>query len=167
MTLMADEIVRQTLEAIRAKFPQAILEDSASTTEAVVVVEPSAWPAVAKWLAREAGFSFLSDLCGVDWPGRESRFEVVYTLTDLDGPRRIRVKLPAGGEPPSAPSVVSVWPAADWFERETYDLLGIVFEGHPDLTRILMPDEWEGHPLRKDYAIGKVPVEYKHLSPGF
>ena len=70
------------------------------------------------------------------------------------------------GEPPAVPSVTGIWPGANWFEREAYDMFGIVFEGHPNLTRILMPDEWEGHPLRKDYSVGKVPVEYKHLSPG-
>jgi NADH-quinone oxidoreductase subunit C len=106
-------------------------------------------------------------LCAVDWPGREERFEIVYNLTDIDNPARLRIKLPVSGEDPKVPSVTSIWPTANWHEREAYDMFGIVFDGHPDLRRILMPDEWEGHPLRKDYAMGKVPVEYKSLSPGF
>src|SRR5207253_9108692 len=101
-----------------------------------------------------------------DWPHRRPRFEVVCTVTDLRTPARIRVVVAVDGEPPAVPSVTGIWPGANWFEREAYDMFGIIFEGHPDLTRILMPDEWEGHPLRKDYSVGKVPVEYKHLSPG-
>jgi NADH-quinone oxidoreductase subunit C len=135
--------------------------------EAAIVVEPDQWMSLAKWLASDGGFGFLSDLCAVDWPTREERFEVVYNLTDIDDPARLRVKLPVSGEDPKVPSVTSIWPTANWHEREAYDMFGIIFDGHPDLRRILMPDEWEGHPLRKDYAMGKVPVEYKSLSPGF
>jgi len=136
--------------------------------EASVVVEAASWPSVAKRLASELGFTFLSDLCGVDNLGSSPRFGVVYNLTDLETPRRLRVHVPvADGEPPKIKSVTEIWPTANWMEREAFDMFGIVFEGHPDLTRILMPDEWEGHPLRKDYAVGKVPVEYKHLSPGY
>jgi NADH-quinone oxidoreductase subunit C len=135
--------------------------------EAVVTVDAAHWGEVARWLKAEGGFGFLSDLCGADWPHRQPRFDVVVTLTDMDTPRRLRIVVGVpDGSPPAAPSVTGIWPGANWFERETYDLFGIVFEGHPDLTRILMPDEWEGYPLRKDYSVGKVPVEYKHLSPG-
>ena len=156
------------LEKVRAKFASAIRSESADRGEAVIVVEPDQWMAMAKWLATEGGFGFLSDLCAVDWPGREERFEIVYNLTDLGDPARLRIKLPVGGEDhPKVPSVTSIWPTANWHEREAFDMFGIVFDGHPDLRRILMPDEWEGHPLRKDYAMGKVPVEYKSLSPGF
>jgi NADH-quinone oxidoreductase subunit C len=157
----------QTLEAIRQKFPDAISSESTERGEASILVVPERWIELARWLAGEGGFSLLSDLCAVDWPGRAARFEIVYQLTDIQNPRLLRVKLPVAGEPPTAPSVTSIWPAADWLEREAYDMYGVAFEGHPDLRRILMPDEWEGHPQRKDYSMGKVPVEYKHLSPGF
>ena len=149
-----------------ARFPGVVAERPSPRGEAVVSVDAAHWVEVARWLHDEAGFEFLSDLCGVDWPHRRPRFEVVCTLTDLLTPSRIRVVVGADGEPPAVPSVTDIWPGANWFEREAWDMFGIVFEGHPDLTRILMPDDWEGHPLRKDYSVGKVPVEYKHLSPG-
>ena len=149
-----------------ARFPGVVAERPSPRGEAVVSVDAAHWVEVARWLHDEAGFEFLSDLCGVDWPHRRPRFEVVCTLTDLLTPSRIRVVVGVDGEPPAVPSVTGIWPGANWFEREAHDMFGIVFQGHPDLTRILMPDEWEGHPLRKDYSVGKVPVEYKHLSPG-
>lgn len=156
------------IEKIQEKFPDAFIETSTKYEEASVTVDPSKWPSVSKWLATDGGFSFLSSLTAVDWLERKPRFEVVYNLTDMDVPCRLCVRLPiADDASPKTPSVVSLWPTADFQEREAYDMFGIVFEGHPDLTRILMPDEWEGHPLRKDYAVGKVPIEYKHLSPGF
>lgn len=162
---MSEEII----EMLQKKFGDAVLSSSSTEGESWAVVDGSKWPAVAKWFATETGFTFLSDLCGVDYLGKQdSRFEVVYNLTDLENPRRIRVRVPiADGEPPKIKTVTDIWPTADWMEREAFDMFGIVFEGHPDLRRILMPDEWEGHPLRKDYAVGKVPVEFKHLSPGY
>ena len=104
----------------------------------------------------------LMDLCGIDrlGLGQDPRFEVVCQLVNLQDKERRSVHVIAEGEPPSVPSVVDVWPVADFMEREAYDLLGISFEGHPNLIRILMPDEWEGHPLRKDYGVGKVAVEF-------
>jgi NADH-quinone oxidoreductase subunit C len=101
----------------------------------------------------EIRMDYLADLCGVDYPDREPRFEVVYNLYSLEHRHGIRVKagLPAGE--PSIDSVVSVWKGANWFEREAYDLYGIVFRDHPDLRRLLMTENWEGYPLRKDYPL--------------
>ncbi|MPZ68889.1 MAG: hypothetical protein GEU71_05110 [Actinobacteria bacterium] len=107
----------------------------------------------------------LVDLCGLDRLGLsdeavETRFEVVVQLIHHDKRERTTVHVGASGEPPTVPSVTELWAGADHMEREAFDLMGIHFEGHPNLTRILMPDEWEGHPLRKDYGVGKVPVEF-------
>jgi NADH-quinone oxidoreductase subunit C len=97
-------------------------------------------------------FNYLSDLCGADYPDREERFEVVYHLYSITKRHRLRLKVSAkDGEP--VPSVIDVWATANWHEREAYDLLGIHFEGHPDLRRILLPDDWEGYPLRKEYPL--------------
>jgi NADH-quinone oxidoreductase subunit C len=160
--------VEEAVGPVVARFPGVVAARPSVPEEAVVTVDAPHWGEVARWLEAEGGFGFLSDLCGADWPHRQPRFDVVVTLTDMDTPRRLRIVVGVpDGSPPAAPSVTGIWPGANWFERETYDLFGIVFEGHPDLRRILMPDEWEGHPLRKDYSVGKVPVEYKHLSPGF
>jgi NADH-quinone oxidoreductase subunit C len=105
---------------------------------------------------------WLADLCGLDRMhlGFEDRFGVVVQLLHRGNRERRTIHVPAPGEPPTVPSVVDVWPSANFFEREAYDMFGIVFDGHPNLTRILMPDEWEGHPLRKDYGVGKVPVDF-------
>jgi NADH-quinone oxidoreductase subunit C len=100
---------------------------------------------------RAEGFNQLVDLTAVDWPGREGgRFDVVVHLRAVPDGRRLRLVCRTGGR---VPSLTSIWPAADWAEREAYDLFGVVFEGHPDLRRILLPDDWEGHPLRRDYPI--------------
>src|SRR3712207_9257728 len=97
------------------------------------------------------------DAIGLD---RDPRFEAVVQLLHEESGRRMIVHVPAEGDPPTVPSVTPVWPGADFPEREAFDLLGIRFDGHLNLTRIMMPDEWEGHPLRKDYGVGKVPVEF-------
>src|SRR5256884_8656897 len=97
-------------------------------------------------------FRSLSDLTAVDWPRREKRFDVVLNLYSFAKNERLRVKARAGdGE--QVPSVAGVWPTANWLEREAFDMFGIIFAGHPNLTRILLPDEWQGYPLRKDYDI--------------
>ena len=105
----------------------------------------------------------LVDLTGLDrlrLEPPEPRFEVVVQLIRHDPAERQTLHIAAEGDPPTLPSVTPLWPTADFFERETFDMFGIVFEGHPNLTRILMPDEWEGHPLRKDYGVGKIPIEF-------
>ena len=124
---------------------------------------------------RRSGFELLSDLCGVDYlthPGRPlpdgvfgERFEVVVNLTSLSQRRRVRVRVQVPEDEPTVPSLFDLYAGAEAMEREAFDLMGIRFLGHPDLTRILMPEDWEGHPLRKDYGAGRVPVQFKE-APG-
>jgi NADH-quinone oxidoreductase subunit C len=98
-------------------------------------------------------FNYLSDVTCVDWYPREPRFEVVYHLFSISKKERVRLKVRLNADSPSLESITSVWPSANFFEREVFDLFGIRFSGHPDLRRILMPETWEGHPLRKDYPV--------------
>lgn len=107
-------------------------------------------------------FEFLSGVSGVHYPlqaGEE--LHVVYHLQSMTHNRRLRVETTAPDSDPHVPSVVAIYPSADWHERETWDMFGVIFDGHPALTRILMPDDWVGHPQRKDYPLGGIPVEYK------
>jgi NADH-quinone oxidoreductase subunit C len=125
------------------------------------VISPDKWADQARSL-KEKGW-WLLDLSGVDRLGladEDVRFEIVVQLLNHETKQRRTVHVAADGEPPTVASIVDVWPTANFMEREAYDMYGIVFDGHPKLTRILMPDEWEGHPLRKDYGVGKVPVEF-------
>lgn len=111
----------------------------------------------------ELRFEMCMGVSGVHYPGEEGReLHAVYPLLSItNGSRRVRLEVTAPDADPHIPSVVSVWPGNDWHERETWDMFGIVFDGHPALTRILMPDDWPGHPQRKDYPLGGIPVEYK------
>jgi NADH-quinone oxidoreductase subunit C len=109
----------------------------------------------------DLGLGFLSSITATDHPGREPRFWVVYELRSVRHHHRARVKVGLPGDDPRLPSVVDLFPTADWHERETYDFYGIVFEGHPNLARILLPDGWEGFPLRKDEELGGVPTRYR------
>ncbi len=111
--------------------------------------------------ARVTGFDSFSDLCGVDYLRRDPRFEVVLNLVSHTHVRRLRIRVGVSGSNPLVSSVTGVFPGANFYEREAFDLFGIVFEGHPDLTRIVLPDDWDGHPLRKDYSVGSVPVRFK------
>ena len=112
--------------------------------------------------ARRAGFEMLVDLTAVDYLRvRRVRFEVVVGLLSLEHNIRLRLLVPVPLDEPSVPSLVPVYPGANFFEREVFDLFGIIFEDHPDLTRILLPDDWVGHPLRKDFSTGAVPVQFK------
>jgi NADH-quinone oxidoreductase subunit C len=98
-------------------------------------------------------FLFLADVTAVDWYPAEPRFEVIYSLLSHKLKERIRLKVKVSGQDPNVESLTQLWPGASPFEREVYDLMGIRFQGHPDLRRIMMPDDWEGHPLRKDYPV--------------
>ena len=106
-------------------------------------------------------FELCSSVSGVDYLGTPDRLHSVYHLTSMTYRRRLRMEVSTSVEDPHVPSVTSVYPTADWHEREAYDMVGIVYDGHPALTRILMPDDWEGYPQRKDYPLGGVPVQYK------
>lgn len=117
------------------------------------------------------GFAFCSDVTAVDYltfPPRAlpegvqpERFEVVVNLLSMAARRRVRLRVQVPADDPTLPSLFSLYPGTEAMEREAFDMLGVVFTGHPDLTRILMPEDWEGHPLRKDYPVGRVPVQFK------
>ena len=100
-------------------------------------------------------------MCGVDYLRRQPRFEVVLNILSHEHVRRLRILVGVEAANPTIPSITGLFPGANFYERETFDLLGIVFTDHPDLTRLVLPDEWEGHPLRKDYSVGSVPVRFK------
>ena len=123
-------------------------------------VSSDEWRAKAEALHAEGWL--VSDLCGLDARdlGFEHRFEAVVQLLNRSTQERRTIHVAATGEPPNCPSVVDLWPTVGFMEREAYDLVGIHFEGHENLRRIMMPDEWEGHPLRKDYGVGKIAVEF-------
>ena len=132
-----------------------------SSGQDVLMVPKGLWRDVAQ-AAKDAGFEMLVDETAVDYLGvREVRFEVVAGLLSLEHNLRIRLRAAVPEDDTTVASLVPVYPGANFYEREVYDMFGITFEEHPDLTRILMPDEWQGHPLRKDYAMGSVPVQFK------
>jgi NADH-quinone oxidoreductase subunit C len=143
------------VQKLREWDAQAVAEVKEFRGETTVVVPREQLRRVGEYLASEPSlrFSFLSDITTVDRFPIEPRFEVNYHLLSIDRGVRLRLKVRLAGTDPVVPSVVSVWPTANWHERENFDLFGIRFEGHPDLRRILMPDDWEGHPLRKDYPV--------------
>ncbi len=120
---------------------------------------------------RDGGFELCADLCAVDYLSHPNhsvpegiqaeRFEVVVNLLSLSARRRLRLRVQVPESAPEVASLFDLYPGVEAMEREAYDMVGVVFTGHPDLTRILMPEEWEGHPLRKDYGVGRVPVQFK------
>jgi NADH-quinone oxidoreductase subunit C len=161
---------------IRESIPEGLVEMRTELGMDVLVARAEHVARLCALLRDEFGFDMLMDVSGVDFlrfeggasrqPG-EPRYDVNYHLLNLEDQIRVRIKVQLpDSETPRVPSVTGVWPGAEWHEREVYDFFGIVFDGHPDLRRILMPDEWIGHPLRKDYPVGGVPVEYK-IEPAY
>ncbi|HEB75770.1 MAG TPA: NADH-quinone oxidoreductase subunit C [Nitrospirae bacterium] len=141
-------------ERIKERFPEEVVAVSEFRGQVSVTIRKGRVVEICRWLhdEPELRFDFLKDLCGVDYLGKKPlRFEVVYTLYSMRHRHMIRLKAEVGEDDPSIDSVVPVWIGAGWHERECYDMYGIAFNGHPDLRRILMPEDWEGHPLRKDY----------------
>ena len=136
----------------RAKFGAALLEAIEVRKQAILTVDRAGLVEIARHLRDAEKFDMLSDLTAVDWPKREKRFDVVLNLYSFAKNERLRLKVWASNTE-EVPSVVGVWPTANWQEREVFDMFGIIFSGHPDLKRILLPEEWQGYPLRKDYDI--------------
>jgi NADH-quinone oxidoreductase subunit C len=142
----------ELVKRFKARFEGKILESWTDRKQAILVVERASLSDISLYCRDEEEFDYLVDLTAVDWPKREKRFDVVLNLYSFKKNERLRLKVWAG-EGESCPSVTGIWGTANWLERECFDMFGIVFEGHPKLTRILLPDEWQGHPLRKDYDI--------------
>ncbi|MCP4380316.1 MAG: NADH-quinone oxidoreductase subunit C [Hyphomicrobiales bacterium] len=157
-----DEALTDLAEYIASERGDAVAEWRIANSELTLTVAPGEIVGLVKFLYEDPrlGFVNLVDICGVDWPAREKRFDVVYHLMSPTQNARIRLKLMTDEATP-VPSIASIYPAADWFEREAYDFYGVLFIGHPDLRRILTDYGFEGHPLRKDFPLtGFVEVRY-------
>ena len=144
---------QKAVEAIQERFPDAVVSTHALRGDDTVVLKREYLVEVCRFLKDdpEMDFKMPIDVCGVDYLGRTPRFEVVYHLFSVTKRHRVRLKVQLDEGDLEVPSVIGVWKGVDWFEREAWDMYGIVFAGHPDLRRILMYEEFEGHPLRKDY----------------
>jgi NADH-quinone oxidoreductase subunit C len=131
----------------------AILETVQALGETTLIADPAQIVDLCRYLKDTEKFVRVSTITAVDWHPAEPRFEVVYHLHSIEKNQRLRIKCRLSGSDPQIQSVTPVWGGANWYERETYDMFGIVFRNHPDLQRILMPTDWEGYPLRKDYPV--------------
>jgi NADH-quinone oxidoreductase subunit C len=145
--------------AVREQFPQALLDVVQFSGETTLVIHPKEIVSVCRYLRDTNGliYNFLSDISSVDYYpdyNRPGRFGVSYHLLSMLYNRRVRLKVYLSEDEPIVPTVTNVWAAANWLEREIYDMMGIIFEGHPDLRRVLLPDDWDGHPLRRDAPLG-------------
>jgi NADH-quinone oxidoreductase subunit C len=141
-----------TVKRYKERFGSAIMEAWVDRKQTILVVRGEQLVEIATYSRDDEKFDWLSDLTAVDWPRREKRFDIVLNMYSFEKNERLRLKVHAAVDE-RVPSVQGVWATANWLEREVYDMFGVVFEGHPELKRILMPDEWQGHPLRKDYDI--------------
>ncbi len=157
------DAVQPVLTGLRDRFPEAVKAVGGHRGEVTVELDGAHLVEVATWLRdhESARFRLLSDLSGTDYPDRPDRLAVDYHLYSIDHNLRLRLKVRVPAADPHVPSVTGVWPTANWHEREVYDFFGVRFDGHPDLVRILMPEDWQGYPLRKDYPLGGVDVQYQ------
>ncbi len=145
--------------SLRGKFPDLLF----ARDEVTVVVQPERLLETVGYLRDQPdlSFGFFADVTATDWPGRDPRFWLAYELYSMEFKHRVRVKIGLPEDDPAAPSLTGFFPAANWPEREVFDFYGIRFDGHPDLRRIFMPDDWEGHPLRKTESLGGVDTRFK------
>lgn len=150
----------RVLAPLRERFPDVEFEQVHASQQDVAHVSLEQYVDFVS-AAGEHGFNVFSDLCGVDYLRRRPRFEIVVNLLSHEHVRRLRIRVGVPAADPTIASITSVFPGANFYEREAFDLFGIVFTDHPDLTRLVLPDDWEGYPLRKDYSVGSVPVRFK------
>jgi len=148
--MTAEEIV----DALKGALPDVQIEIAPSIDQPTLVVPRDQIVAVCAALHDTPSLRFTClDLTAVDWWPGEPRFQVVYHLASFDPPQRLRLRVPLPGEDAHVATISTLCPGANWLEREVFDLFGIIFDGHPDLRRVLMPEDWEGYPLRKDYPV--------------
>ena len=143
-------------EKVKERFPEEVVEVTDFRDQVSVIVKRGKILNICRYLHDDPSlfFAHLQDLCGADYHGKKDpRFEVVYNLYSIINHHQIRIRAQVPDNDPSIQSVTSIWAGANWHERECYDMFGIVFKGHPDHRRILLPEDWEGHPLRKDYPL--------------
>ncbi len=157
-TWNGDPVARELNEAL----PGAIVEGNVARGELTLFIDPARIVETLRHLKGAQKFIRLSSITAVDWTPSEPRFEVVYHLQSIDRNLRVRLKCRVGGESPEIDSATPVWRGANWYEREVFDLFGIRFTNHPGLTRILMPADWEGYPLRKDYPVHGYKYSYQN-----
>ncbi len=139
--------------ALEGAFPAKIAGGHTDKGEPTLFIAREAIVDVCRYLKQEQGYVRLSGVTAVDWSPADPRFEIVYFLHSLDRNTRLRLKCWVSDAEPEIESVTGVWRGANWYEREVFDMFGITFRNHPDMRRILMPNDWEGHPLRKDYPV--------------
>ena len=160
--MLSDEVKQQAATAaLLERDAAAVVDGVYRLGELTLYIEPAAIVNVCRFLKHDYGLNRLSAVTCVDWHPAEPRFELVYHLHSLARHERLRLKCKVSGERPEIDSVCDVWRGANWYEREVYDLFGVVFRNHPGLTRIMMPEGWEGHPLRKDFPVHGHKYSYK------
>lgn len=138
---------------LKERFPDQVLEIREFRGQVSVIVKHEKIKEILRYLKEDQGFNHLQDLCGCDYYPATPRFEVVYNLFSIERRLHIRIRAKIFRDEPEIDSITDLWPGANWHERECYDMFGISFKGHPDLRRILMPEDWDGYPLRKDYPL--------------
>lgn len=151
--LPEDVRIFPTAEALESSLPHAVVTGKFDRGELTLEIAPGHIVDVCRFLKREQRFVRLSSVTAVDWHPQEPRFEVVYDLHSPERNERVRLKCRLAGDAAEIDSVTGVWRSAEWYEREVFDLFGVAFRQHPNLRRIMMPESWEGHPLRKDYPV--------------
>jgi NADH-quinone oxidoreductase subunit C len=150
--VLAAHAKNRAVASLLTSLPDAILDANFDRDELTLTIARDEIRAAAS-VVQQAGYNFLEDVTCVDWYPSEPRFHVVYHIVSFSLKQRVRLVAPVDSLDPSIDSITPVWPSADFYEREVWDLFGVRFNGHPNLRRIMMPDEWEGYPLRKDYPV--------------